>query len=315
MGVRWMRAVGGLVACLVLATAGCSRVPGGAATPAASSQGSGSGSDTTLTSTKDELTVVVAGMITPKDGLQYYEGLSAYVASKVGKRVRLIHKASYTEANQMLKDGKVDAAFVCSGPYVAGHDGFGLQLLAAPVVDGKSVYRSLIIVPRSSPATSLASLRGKDFAFADPQSNSGKIVPTYMIGTQFGVTPERFFHKTFYTYSHDNSIKAVASGQADGAAVDSLIFQFDTSIMPQYTSKTRVLVQSDAYAIPPVVVPPGLSPGLKEQLRAAFLGADTDPAGKKFLTQLHIQRFVTIDDAAYDPIRRMQHWIDAHQAD
>jgi phosphonate transport system substrate-binding protein len=31
-----------------------------------------------------------------------------------------------------LKEGKIDVAFVCGGPYVDGHEEFGLELLAAP---------------------------------------------------------------------------------------------------------------------------------------------------------------------------------------
>ncbi len=40
-----------------------------------------------------------------------------------------------------------------------------------------------------------------------------------------GVTPGEFFRRTFYTSSHEKSIESVANGLADGAAVDSLIFE------------------------------------------------------------------------------------------
>ncbi len=41
-------------------------------------------------------------------------------------------------------------AFICGGPYVIGHDEFGLQLLVAPMVDGKPLYYSYIIVGKDS---------------------------------------------------------------------------------------------------------------------------------------------------------------------
>jgi pimeloyl-ACP methyl ester carboxylesterase len=46
---------------------------------------------------------------------------------------------------------------------------------------GAAVYYSYIIVPEASPVRAFAELRGKSFAFTDPLSNTGKLVPTYML--------------------------------------------------------------------------------------------------------------------------------------
>lgn len=252
----------------------------------------------------DELTIAIAGMVTPKEGLDYYLALSEYVGEKVAKPVRLIHKADYGEVNDMLEAGKVDVAFVCSGPYVVGHDTFGLELLCAPVVNGAPSYNSYIIVPVSSDATSWASLRGKRFAYTDPESNTGHTVPKFML-EELGENPESYFSATFYTYSHDNSIKSVATGEADAAAVDSLIWEYGNDTDPTYTSKTRILLKSEPYAIPPVVTRPGLDEALVEKLAAAFLGADEDPEGMAILDHMRIEEFVAIEDSAYDVVRDM----------
>lgn len=255
-------------------------------------------------SNPSELTIAVAGMVTPEEGLDYYLDLSEYIGDKVGKPVRLIHKADYAQVNDMLREGKVDVAFVCSGPYVAAHEEFGLELLCAPVVNGEPSYNAYIIVPASSEATSFESLRGKTFAYTDPESNTGHTVPTYML-TQAGENAEEFFGRTFYTYSHDNSIKAVAAGQADGASVDSLVYDFAASKDPAYTSKTRIMQMSSPWGIPPVVVRPGLDPQLVARLRKAFLDVDLDPEGTALLAEMNIDEFVEIQDGAYDSIREM----------
>lgn len=251
-----------------------------------------------------ELTIAIAGMVTPKEGLDYYLSLSEYVGEKVGKPVRLIHKADYGEVSDLLEAGKVDVAFVCSGPYVVAHDAFGLELLCAPVVNGQPSYNSYIIVPVSSEATSWASLRGKRFAYTDPESNTGHTVPKFML-EELGEDPESYFAESFYTYSHDNSIKSVATGEADAAAVDSLIWEYGNDTDPEYTSKTRILLKSEPYAIPPVVTRPGLDDELTEKLRAAFLDADEDPAGMAILRHMRIEEFVVIEDSAYDVVREM----------
>jgi len=272
----------------------------------------GDAEDTTNVSSPsgdDELVVAIAGMITPKDALEYYLEFSEYVGAKAGKKVRLIHKSDYAQVNKLLEEGKVDVAFVCSGPYVTGRDKFGLELVAAPVVDGVQTYRSYTIVPRSSEATSLESLRGKTFAFTDPESNSGRIIPTYTLG-QMGTTPEEFFKEVFFSYGHDNSIKLVATGKADGAAVDSLIWEYDNDLKPEYTSQTKIIAKSETCAIPPVVVRPGLDPALKKKISDAFLGAADDPEGAAILAKMRIEKFAPIKDSAYDSIRAMEAWID-----
>jgi phosphonate transport system substrate-binding protein len=252
--------------------------------------------------------IAVGGMITPKEGMGYYREFLRYVQEKIGVKVVYVDREGYAEINEMLRNGQLEAAFVCSGPYVDGHEQFGLELLAAPQAYGAAVYYSYIIVPRGSPLTSFAQLRGKRFAFTDPLSNSGKLVPTYMLA-RMNETPETFFRETVFTKSHDQSIKAVAQGVVDAAAVDSLIWEYLNATNPEFTVQTRILLKSPPYAIPPVVVPRDLDPALKEQLRRTLLNADTDPKGQAILRQMRIDRFVEIPDGAYDSVREMQAWV------
>lgn len=262
----------------------------------------------------DELVVCISGMVTPDEGLPYYQGLSEYVAEKAGKRLRLIHKAEYAELNDLLQQGEVDMAFSCSGPYVTGHEAYGLELLVAPVVAGKMTYQAYIIVPADSPASGLEDLRGATFAFTDPESNSGSLVPTYMLSI-LGATPEQYFGRLIYTYSHDNSIRAVADKQIEGASVDSLIWDYANATDPTYTSRTRIVETSESYGIPPVVVRPGLPQDVKDALRDAFLGANGDDEGRELLANMRIERFEVIDDSAYDSVREMAAWVEAHATD
>jgi phosphonate transport system substrate-binding protein len=257
--------------------------------------------------------IAVGGMITPKEGMAYYRDFLRYVQEKIGVKVDYVDREGYAEINEMLKNGQLEAAFVCSGPYVDGHREFGLELLAAPQAYGKTVYYSYIIVPESSPVRSFAELRGKRFAFTDPLSNSGKLVPTYMLA-RMNETPESFFKEFVFTKAHDKSIKAVAQEAVDGAAVDSLIWEFLNATSPEFTSRTRVIEKSPPYAIPPVTVPRTLAPELKERLRAAFLEAHTDPRGREILAKMRIDRFVPINDRDYDSVRDMQDWIARQKA-
>jgi phosphonate transport system substrate-binding protein len=259
----------------------------------------------TATETQKPLTVCVGSMITPQAGYGYYRQLIDYLSARVGRKIDPIDPGNYAETNRLLESGQADFAFVCGGPYVSGHDRFGLELLAAPVVKGKTVYYSYLIVPVKSPARTLADLRGKSFAFSDPQSNSGKLVPTAMLA-RLGQTPEKFFGSTTYSYGHDRSIQAVADQIVDGAAVDSLIWEYVAVTQPALAAKTRIIDRSEPFGIPPVVASPHLAPELRKALQQALLDIHEDPKGREILKGMNIDRFVIIDDRAYDGIRRLE---------
>ncbi len=253
--------------------------------------------------------IAIGGIITPKVGYIYYRQLIDYIGEKTGRHVELVDREDYDEINHLVRTEKVDLAFVCGGPYVEGKKAFDMQLLVAPVAYGETVYYSYLIVNRNSPFQKLNDLKGKRFAFTDPLSNTGMLVPTYMLAKMME-TPDSFFGKYFYVGAHDKAIQAVAAEAVDGAAVDSLIWEYMNSISPALTSKTRIILKSPPYGIPPVVVPKGIDPQLREQLRKILLEAHKDPKGAEILKHMHIDRFVPIDDSAYDSIREMQDWLE-----
>jgi phosphonate transport system substrate-binding protein len=252
--------------------------------------------------------IAVGGMVTPKEGFAYYRRLLEYIGEKLDRHVQLVNRESYSEINELLREGEVDAAFVCGGPYVDGHKEFGMELLAAPVVYGKAVYFSYIIVNKDSHIRSFKDLLGKRFAFTDPLSNSGKLFPTYMLA-RMNETPDTFFNSYIFTNTHDKAIKAVALGIVDGAAVDGLVWEYADRTNPEFTSRTKIIEKSPPFGVPPVVVRRGLDPALKEALREILLNAHNDKKGREILGNMMIDRFRPIGDSAYDSIRKMKAWV------
>lgn len=257
------------------------------------------------------LRIAIAAMTSPERTAQAYTALLQRVGVLLGLPVAIAQRKTYAETNAMVETQAVDVAFVCSGAYVAGRAKFGMEILAVPVVHGRTVYFSYILAPRESSARHFDDLRGKRFAFTDPHSNTGALVPRYMLA-QRRATPESFFADHFFTYSHDNSIHAVAAGLADGAAVDSLIWDFFNTAGSPDTARTRVIETSPPYGIPPVVVHPRLDAALKARLRALLLSLHDDPEAAVLLKELQIERFVAGEDARYDSVREMERWIAQH---
>lgn len=264
------------------------------------------------TPASNPLRIAISAVISPKETLIYYKGLLRYLSEKSGLPVKLVQRGTYDEVNELIKKEELELAFVCSGAYVKGHDDFGMELLVAPVAYGKTIYHSYIIVPGDSDIQDVDGLQGRRFAFTDPMSNTGRLAPTYMLARS-GRNPEDFFDSYIFTYSHDRSIEAVAQKLVDGAAVDSLVWEYLDKKKPALTAMTRIISKSPPFGIPPVVVPKGLDPDTKDELRSILTHMHEDDIGKKILAQIMIDRFVEINDRAYDSIREMETWLKGYE--
>jgi phosphonate transport system substrate-binding protein len=250
------------------------------------------------------LRVAVAAIISPKETFIFYRQLLDYIGAKLGREIEFVQRKTYAEINELLAKGQIEMAFICSGPYALGKDKYGIELLATPQVQNNHFYQSYLIVNKNSAFRSLADLRGSTFAFTDPDSNSGKLVPTVWLA-QMGEAPETFFRKTIYTYSHDNAILAVARGLVDGAAVDGLIWEYFRHRNPVFTSRTRVIRKSEPYGIPPIVASKSLHFELKTRIRRELFAMHQDSEGQKILNELLIDRFISPRDEWYDSIREI----------
>lgn len=250
------------------------------------------------------LRIAVAAMISPEETVSVYQELMDYIGNRLGRPVELKQRRTYQEVNDLLGTGKLDAAILCSGPYVHARRQYGIELLAVPVIRGSPTYRSYIIVPQSSTTASLEELHQKRFAFSDPLSTSGYLYPVYALMSA-GRKPATFFAKTLFTYSHDNSIEAVAEEVVNGAAVASLIYDYLQGTQPALVARTRIIQRSPLFGAEPVGAPKNLDPAVKGALRDVFLGLDKDSTGRGILKRLGVDRFIPGDDRLYDGVRQI----------
>ncbi len=251
------------------------------------------------------LKVAIGAMISPKDTEIYYKRLLNYLGRAMGARVELVQRKTYAEINDLLASGEIQLAFICSGPYVLSAGKQKAVLLATPEIKGRHTYQSYLIVRKDSDEQTMEDLRGKTFAFTDPDSNTGSLVPRFWLAGQ-GAVPESYFKETIYTYSHDNSIYAVARGLVDGAAVDSLIWDFYEHNKSEITAKTRVIKKSEEYGIPPFVASAAMPAERRKAIQTALFDMHKNPEGAEILHALLIDRFIAAEDAWYGSIREMQ---------
>ncbi|GAB4362056.1 MAG: hypothetical protein Kow00128_01450 [Deltaproteobacteria bacterium] len=254
---------------------------------------------------QEPIRIGVASMITPVDTVKYYQAIIEYIGERIRHPVQMVHRRTYEEMDDLLERGEVQIAFICSAPYVRNRAKFGVEILAAPEVGGSPMYRSYIIVHTDSPVRSFPELKGKSFAFTDPRSNSGRIYPVYLLKTM-GHDPDRFFGRVLYSYSHNKSIEMVAKKIVDGAAVESLVYEYLRKSGSPYTRRTRILQRSPPFGIPPVVAVRNIDPVLRRKVQEALLSMRDTAKGKAILEAMMIDGFAEVPDSNYDGVRQME---------
>lgn len=266
--------------------------------------------------------MVVTAAVVSNKGMGVYDEMAAYFSKRLGREVVLISGLTYSEANEMLKQGLVHVGYVCSLPYVHNFAKGHYELLAVPVMamkqgrfadakgyeDVPGKYYSYIIVRKDSPLSSWQDLKGKSYAFNEATSNSGYNMPRYKL-IQLGVRSwEDYFSKVVVSGSHEESIRLVARGIVDASSVDSLVLDYDRSIGDRDALNVRIIehLHPGGAGTPPVVISKRAGQQLKRELQRIFLTMHEDPQGRAILGKALTSRFIKPDDANYDDIRRME---------
>jgi len=262
------------------------------------------------TTEKAPLKVAVAAMISPRETFEYYQALLDYLTAKMDQPIELVQRKTYGEINELFLKKQLDLAFICTGPYATSKEKFGFDGIATPQVRGKPTYQSYLIVKNDSVYTSLEDLRGKEFAFTDPESNTGSLVPRFWLA-EIGESPSSFFRQTIYTYSHDNSIKAVSKGLVDAAAVDGHKWDYYQVVNPSLTEATRIIKKSEPFGSPPLVAASNLALKKKKQIQTIVTSMHQDKDGRQILERLMIDRFVEPNESWYVSVRTMHQVLQA----
>lgn len=248
----------------------------------------------------------VAAVESPRDTYAAYSQLFERMGERLGVPIEFVQRRTYREVNDLLAAGRLDAALVCTGGYLdlAARSPGAVELIAVPLLDGEPTYRSLVVVRADAPFTSLEELAGARFAFTDELSFSGR---AYVLDwlRRNGHDPHRFFASTIYTQNHDRSVKAVAAGLVDGAAVHSAVFDHLVREDPSLTSRVRVVHRSPPFGAMPVVASTALPPEMRARLREVLLQLARDPEGAEALRVLAIDGFQVPSPDLYGSAQRV----------
>lgn len=255
----------------------------------------------------DRIVFGIASVISAEESVTQYTDLAKYISKKTGLKVDIIRSGNYTDMNGLINAGRVSFASICTGALLYLDD---VNILALPVVDGKSTYNSYIIANKNSGIKSLKDMEGKSFAFTDPISNSGTLYPKYLVAKLTGKSAENFFHRTFYNQSHDKSIYLVNRNVIDGAAVDSLIYDFIKAKNPQDVANIEIIDVSPAFMSPPFVASANLPKEMASKIRNILINMDKDEEGRNILRLIGIDKFTVPANADLQTIFEMKRYVE-----
>jgi phosphonate transport system substrate-binding protein len=223
-----------------------------------------------------------------------------YLTQKLGVPVKLYRVSDYAGLVEAMRADQLEFARFGPAVYSLGRRVLGdkLQPLFRDVdLHGQEGYFSVVLVRSDSPYATIADLRGKSFAFADPNSTSGFAFPSYFLRNQ-GFEPQTLFGGTVFSGGHDNSVLALVRGQFEGVATyqvneTSGVAQrlANRGMIPQ--GSTRVIWTSPLIPASPFSTRANLPQTLKDDFVAAMMAMkDEAPDVFKTFTDGQVSRYV-----------------------
>ena len=165
-------------------------------------------------------------------------------------------------------------------------------------------YRSAVIVRQGDPAAVLADLRGRTCAVNDAASNSGMNVFRAAVAKVAGA--ERFFDAVVMTGAHEASLRAVASGLADVAAIDCVTWALMQRVRPDAVRGLRVLGWTQASPGLPLITSLRTDAAIRAALLRVLSQVEEDRALAPVRAALLLERFEVLEAGAYGAVLEME---------
>ena len=257
-------------------------------------------------SSGEEISVLRFGLIPADDAdemLRSYQPVKEYLEEQLGIPVEITVTTDYTAAIEAMRSGHIDMAWFGPFSYVlAAKEANAEAIVVGQRSDtGLTSYRSVIVTQIDSGIESIEDLKGRSFAFVDPASTSGNLIPRKML-IENGIDPENDFSTASYAGTHNSVMFAVANGSVDAGATSDNTYNRMVDAGEIDSNVNVIIHTSEPVPGSPIAVRGDLPNELKKAIQDALLAMDeqtihkVDGWGK-------IARYQIVDDSAYDIIR------------
>ncbi len=234
------------------------------------------------------------------------EAITGWLAEQIGVPVEGFVTIDHAAAVEALRNGDADISFMGALPFVLAEAEIGAVPLRSEVYRGAPNYTGRIFVRRDSGIKSLADLRGRDIAFADPISESGYLYPLAEFveaGLVEGpAAAEEFFGRVFFAGGYQQTMQAMAAGLVDAAGASQYA---DLLLTPEQQSNVTWIAESAPIPSHVVIARPELDGDLQARFVDKMLLLN-EPDNRHRLRYLYgPDGYVRADSGAYDGVRDM----------
>ncbi|MEM9774022.1 MAG: PhnD/SsuA/transferrin family substrate-binding protein [Chloroflexota bacterium] len=238
------------------------------------------------------------------------QAITEYVGGRLGIPVEFVDDVSWQTRDQMLNEGEADVGWVCGLPYVikANEHAGQFDLVAAPVMQHtryqhRPIYYSDVVVRQDSKLQTFDDLKGKRWAYNEPNSQSGYNITRYHLAVLREETG--YFGRVIEAGSHLNAVDMILSGEIDAAAIDSTVLELAYEDRPELKHDLRVVDVLGPSPIPPWIINNNVPKDLRDAIKRVFWTMNMTEKGRAILSRWQIERLAPVRDADYDPIRKM----------
>jgi phosphonate transport system substrate-binding protein len=228
----------------------------------------------------------VQSVETQAASLTRYKGFGEYVKKKLGVELELFLASEYAGVIQAIGAKQLEVMDMGASGYAAAwlETRGAVEPLVVPTnPDGTIGYYSVAFVRADSPYKTLNDLKGKIWAWAEPNSSSGYLFP--LVGLRkMGMEPEKFFGKVVFSGGHEQSIVGVLDKAYDGAVTwtndvekhtrGGLHMMLSRGVLKK--EDIRIIWVSDLIPNPVIAIRSELPKEMKAELKAMFLGMQKD---------------------------------------
>ena len=230
----------------------------------------------------------------------------AQLEKDLGIKVKSVTATDYRGTIEALKFKKADLGHLGPKSYVEAstNNYANVEPIAQlQLANGSLGYRSCLIVHADSDLFSPEDTAGKTFAFNDPNSTSGYLVPSAFFMMELGVDARKHFSKVTFSGSHEASILAVAAKKVEVASTNLQDVQQLTRENKVPRGALRVIWVSKLIPNDPIVVRKDLPASFKGAVRESLATMRTrNPEAFKDVGAT-VGGFVPADDSKYQVIR------------
>jgi phosphonate transport system substrate-binding protein len=229
-----------------------------------------------------------------------FSPLADYLSRVTGQRVRIVIAKNYQQHITQMSEDKLDIAFMGPVSYVRLVDQYGPKpILARLEINGSPTFQGHIISRATGSIKTIGDIKGKTFAFGDPESTMSHLVPRHMLW-KAGIGAEDLAGFDFLG-NHSNVAMAVLSGKYDAGAVKEAVFH-------KYESRGLHSVAATPQLSEHLFVARANMPKQKlERIRAALLTLHQQANGMKTLHAIKktMTRLVPAKYSDYDNLRKI----------